>query len=126
MDKAITSGLIVGSVGDSLLQTFLNIGILDDKNIGLKKYFSQHGKLESVFIAGGMIASFSAAYSLVDPSMNLVGLSIYGTGLDILFRQTHKEIFPSLEEYYKKMSLVNSALWGAIPMACVGIFYHII
>lgn len=120
--KAVTSGLLVGSIGDIGLQTITKIQHED--KYGLRAYFMQHGSLESIFIAGGMIATFSAAYALIDPSMNLIGLAVYGAGLDVLFRCTHKNIFPSLDDYYKKMNPINSAVWGAIPMMLVGAMYH--
>lgn len=126
--SAALSGLLVGSVGDAKLQLLVNMELLRSflpgGDAGLKKYFAQHGSLESIFIAGGMIATFSAAYALIDPSMNLIGLAVYGAGLDVLFRCTHKNIFPSLDDYYKKMNPINSAVWGAIPMMLVGAMYH--
>lgn len=123
MDKALVSGLLVGSAGDASLQVFLQ---LTDKDYGLKKYFAQHGRLESIFIAGSMIQTLSAPYYLIDPSMNYLGLAVYGAGLDVAFRQYHMEIFPSLEDYYKKVDPIWSAVWGAIPMMMVGAIYRML
>ena len=59
----ITLATITGFVGDALLQIFtkyLHLG--GPTGWGLLPYFSQHGSVESTFIAGGMMAIFYIAY----------------------------------------------------------------
>lgn len=111
----IKSALITGFFGDIGLQIIVNNS--NDKNtFGLKSYFDQHGSLESAFLASGMMGMFFMIYKIFDPSFYKIGLCLYGGGLDILFRKYHKIIFPSLTDYYKTLSPVESVMWGIIPI----------
>ena len=53
MIDLITLAFLVGFVGDAILQFAVNnLGF----DMGLKVYFKQHGKFESLFLAGGIVA----------------------------------------------------------------------
>lgn len=111
----IKSSLIVGFFGDLGLQAIVN-NSKEDNKYGLKTYFKQHGILESAFIGSGMMGIFTLIYKMIDPSYNKIGMCIYGGGLDILFRNYHKTIFPSLTDYYKNLTPEMSLIWGVIPI----------
>jgi hypothetical protein len=110
----VVSSTLVGFFGDAILQLGTPV-IHKDDDWGLKKYFEQHGIAESLCIAAGMMALFYIFYLFVlriKPDWKL--LAIYGIILDYIFRKTM--VFPSLDDYYKKLNYFQSALWGAIPM----------
>lgn len=102
----------VGFMGDFLLQLIVDYrGDL----AGLKKYFEQHGKLESMFIAGGMMYCFGYIFELSEFEKNYQNLFFYGGLLDIIFRQYG--LFESLNDsYYKELNSFQSFIWGGIPM----------
>ena len=109
MEKLISIACFVGFIGDFLLQ------ILAKKyDWGLKDYFKQHGSIESLFIAGGMMSLFYIIYILLKLPLNYKYLAIYGIVLDFLFRKFM--IFPSLKGYYSHLNYFWSAVWGAIPL----------
>lgn len=114
MSHLITNSLLVGFFGDLALQSL----ITPQKDYGLSGYFQQHGKLESAFIAAGMMASLNWVYvKLVVPDP--ITFIAYGGVLDILFRRYHTAIMPSLSGYYSAMSPAMSVIWGMIPQAIV-------
>jgi hypothetical protein len=104
---------IVGFIGDFLLQLGSKLGLGGPTGWGLKDYFSQHGSIESLFIAGGMMTIFYVLYLLV-LKPNYLYLAIYGIVLDFIFRKLN--VFPSLKGYYKYFNYFWSAVWGAIPL----------
>ncbi len=82
---------------------------------GLREYFKQHGSVESLFIAGGMMTLFYIIYLILLGLPPLwYYLAIYGILLDLFFRETM--IFPSLQGYYDHLNYFWSAFWGAVPM----------
>lgn len=110
------TAFIVGVIGDGLLQGIVKNS--DEENKwGLKSYFNQHGSLESITIAGGMLYVFIQLYKYFDPKLNITGLAIYGGILDLIFR--YFNIFPSLKDYYEKQPIPISMIWGAIPLVLV-------
>jgi len=104
---------IVGFIGDFLLQLGSKLGLGGPTGWGLKDYFAQHGSIESLFIAGGMMTIFYVLYLLV-LKPNYLYLAIYGIVLDFIFRKLN--VFPSLNGYYKYFNYFWSAVWGAIPL----------
>lgn len=111
----IESSFWVGFFGDIGLQTIVK-NSKDDNLWGLRTYFDQHGSLESMFIASGMMVGFSFIYEkFIDPDLNLFKISIYGIILDILFRNLHDKIMPSLKDYYKKVNPLFTMFWGYVP-----------
>ena len=112
--KISKTAFFVGLVGDILLQLITH---LRGNFAGLKHYFYTHGKLESLFIASGIMFLFMYIYLSVGLPYSIIYLFIYGALLDLLFR--YGNLFPSLEEYYKVMSVRNSALWGGLPFLFV-------
>jgi hypothetical protein len=104
---------IVGIFGDFLLQIIVRYHPNGDF-AGLKSYFTQHGIFESLIIAGGMLYLFMIILDLLKIKKTYINLGIYGGILDILFR--YLRIFPSLDGYYKALTVYQSILWGAIPM----------
>lgn len=106
--------VLVGFFGDALLQILVAAGMGGKTGWGLRDYFQQHGRAESLFIAAGMMALFFVIYLLLKLPLKFYLLAIYGIILDILFRVIM--VFPSLRGYYKALNPFYSALWGAIPM----------
>jgi len=109
--KLLSIAFLTGFFGDMFLQLLVHNKI---GNWGLKDYFSQHGRIESMFIAGGMIMCFYMIYEWTGLPLSWPYLAIYGVLLDLVFRLGN--IFPSLEGYYKALNYLESAIWGAIPM----------
>ena len=106
---------IVGFVGDFLLQTGTKLNLGGQTGWGLKDYFSQHGPIESLFIAGGMMTLFYVIYLyILKLKPNFLYLAIYGVILDFLFRKLN--VFSSLKGYYNYFGYFWSAVWGAIPL----------
>jgi len=113
MDTLITTSFMVGFVGDSILQFSVNnLGF----NMGLKNYFIKHGRVESLFIAGGIVALALILYTVVlKLPLTYTNLFIYGIVLDFIFRLTR--FFPSLDEYYDRLSIPETAIiGGSIPV----------
>ena len=82
---------------------------------GLNPYFKQHGSVEALFIAGGMMSIFYVIYlDFLKLPPVWYYLALYGIILDYIFRITM--LFPSLKGYYKHLNYFWSAFWGAIPM----------
>lgn len=120
----ISIGILVGILGDLILQILVKNNFGGNTGWGLKEYFKQHGIFESMTIAGGMLGFFMILYTIVirkrqKPLELLLCLGLYGIVLDFIFRQTR--IFPSLDGYYKHLNYFWSAVWGAIPMMLIGI-----
>ena len=97
-----------GFIGDAILQ-ITGIG-----NNGLASYFQQHGRAESLFIAGGMMTGFYSIFLLFKIPLTFLNLALFGVIIDLLFRKTR--IFPSLDGYYEMLNYGWSAFWMALPM----------
>jgi hypothetical protein len=112
--RLLTISCLTGFVGDAALQ-YLSTFMGGETGWGLKDYFRQHGKAESLFIAGGMMTLFYIIYFVIlGLPLNWYCLAIYGVVLDLLFRATM--IFPSLKGYYNHLNYFWSGFWGATPM----------
>lgn len=118
-ENLIFLSLCVGFFGDALLQVLVSRTSLGGKSgWGLKEYFAQHGRAESLTIAAGMMAIFYAFYIYVlQFPLKWYYLAAYGVILDLLFRKSM--IFPSLKGYYAHLNYFWSAFWGAIPILLV-------
>jgi hypothetical protein len=104
-----------GFFGDIILQVLVGLGFGGETGWGLKVYFEQHGSLESAFTAAGMMTLFYVIYILVlKLPLKIEYLALYGILLDLVFR--YSMLFPSLQGYYQSLNIVESAVWGAIPM----------
>lgn len=110
----ILYAFFVGFIGDAILQI---ITANTSYDWGLRKYFSQHGRPESLFIAGGMLVLF---YSIIPSTFlsvtpfNIALIALYGIVLDLIFRKTM--VFKSLDGYYNHLNYFWSGVWGAIPL----------
>jgi len=114
-----------GMIGDSLLQLGAANGLGGPTGWGLNDYFKQHGRAESIFIAGGMMVIFFLGLIISNAvPITLLSLAIYGVLLDLLFREAM--IFKSLKGYYEYFNYFWSAVWGAIPMMMPLIIYKFI
>ena len=121
--QLIVISCLVGFTGDTLLQIGSKLG--GPTSWGLKPYFIQHGQVESIFIAGGMMTIFYIIYLyFLQLPINYMYLAIYGIILDFIFRITM--IFPSLSEYYNYFNYFWSAVWGAIPLVLPLFIYNVI
>jgi len=105
---------LAGFIGDYILQILITF-MGGKTGWGLREYFKQHGSVESLFIAGGMMTLFYIIYLILLGLPPLwYYLAIYGILLDLFFRETM--IFPSLQGYYDHLNYFWSAFWGAVPM----------
>lgn len=114
----VSLSCIVGFTGDALLQILTKF-MGGNSGWGLKPYFKQHGSIESLFIAGGMLAIFYIIFIYIFVDIFCVPLTwysicIYAITLDLLFRISM--IFPSLKGYYNHLNYFWSAIWAIIPM----------
>lgn len=121
--KLIVISTLTGFIGDAMLQVATGRGMGTKTGWGLNKYFSQHGKAESTFIAGGMMSLFYILYSFTGLPFKVQYMAAYGVILDAIFRFTG--VFPSLKGYYKHLNYFWSAVWGAIPMITPLLIYKI-
>ena len=125
MKNIIAISCIVGFIGDFLLQIGAKLGLGGSTGWGLKEYFSQHGSVESLFIAGGMMTLFYAIYIyLLKLKPSYLNLAIYGIILDLIFRIFN--IFPSLKGYYNYFNYFWSAIWGAIPLILPYLIFNLL
>ena len=133
MSYIITIAFLTGFIGDALLQLLTYNGYGGKTGWGLIEYFKQHGRPESMFIAGGMMAGFYILYVLLcQYSSNkldilypsIIYLSLIGVILDLIFRVTM--VFNSLNGYYRELNYIYSAIWGIIPMILPLIIYNLI
>jgi len=122
--KLIAISIITGFIGDILLQILTNAGMGTTTGWGLNEYFTQHGKVESTFIAGGMVGLFYVLYAFTGLPFKIQYLAFYGIILDLIFRLTN--LFPSLKGYYKHLNYFWSGVWGAIPMIIPILLYKLI
>jgi len=110
----VSTSFLVGFFGDASLQILSPI-FGGKTGWGLTPYFKQHGRAESLFIAGGMMALFYMIYVYIFKlPLNYVYLAIYGIILDLLFRWFR--IFPSLDGYYEYLNYFWSGFWEAFSM----------
>jgi hypothetical protein len=122
MEGTCLNVFLYGVVGDAALQAIAAYTSKGEE-WGLNTHFKEHGKLASLFIAGGMttgtyaLASFFSPYYGVPPygSPSVVVLAITGLVLDVLFRT--QMLMPSLRDYYKKLSPWMSIFWASFPSA---------
>ena len=105
-----TKAFLVGVGGDLALQF---ISSKRGNIAGLKSYFEQHGKMESLFIAGGLMFGASYFYELSGFQQSNLNLFMYGGALDVAFRYTRA--FPSLDGYYGSLNPIQSVFWGGLP-----------
>jgi hypothetical protein len=110
----ISLACLVGFAGDIGLQ-IISPHLGGEDHWGLKDYFQQHGKVESVFIAMGMLTVFYIIYLLIlRLPTTWYYIALYAVILDLLFRLTM--CFPSLQGYYNHLNYFWSFFWAIIPM----------
>lgn len=120
----ISTAAAVGAAGDLSLQILTKI-FADKTGWGLNIYFEQHGFMESLFIAGGMMSIFYMIYIYVlKLKISTLYLAIYGVIWDALFR--FFRIFHSLDGYYSYLGIILSAFWGAVPMILPYLIYSVV
>jgi hypothetical protein len=120
----ITNATLTGFIGDASLQLLTSKGLGGPTGWGLNSYFSQHGPIESLFIAAGMMAVFYIVYMyILKLPLKPTYLAVYGIVLDYLFRRFR--LFPSLDGYYHHLNYIESAIWGAIPMVIPFFMYQL-
>jgi hypothetical protein len=120
MIDLISVAFLTGFVGDAITQFSINnLGF----DMGLKNYFKKQGRVEALFIGGAIVA---LAYILYIHVLNLpltyTNLFIYGIVLDFIFRYTR--FFPSLNEYYDKLSIPQTAIIGGSIPAMLPLFIY--
>ena len=102
---------LVGIIGDIILQTWVKLA---GDVVGLKSYFMEHGIVESLLIAGGLMYVVTIIYEQTKFKINYLNLFIYGIIIDLIMREFN--LFPSLDEYYKVLNYFESAILGGLPM----------
>lgn len=107
----------VGIVGDFCLQLIVK---QRGNFAGLRDYFKQHGIVESLMIAGGLMFILAYIYEMTGLPLNNGMIFIYGGLWDIAFRQLR--IMPSLDGYYRALNPIQSFVWGGIPMLIPNLF----
>jgi len=112
--QLVAIATLVGFFGDALLQVLVCNGLGGKTGWGLKSYFQQHGRAESMFTAAGMLAVFYTFYIVLKLPLKWYWLVLYGVLLDLFFRLTM--VFQSLKGYYSALNYFWSAVWGAIPI----------
>lgn len=112
----LIAACITGFLGDASLQV-ISQHQGGSTGFGLKPYFQQHGRAESLFIAAGMLVAFFVLYILIKLPLKPAYIALYAIILDLLFRQLN--IFPSLKGYYQHLNYLWSAVWAVIPMLMV-------
>ena len=117
MRITITSiALLVGFFGDALIQLIVRfVPISVRGNWGLIEYFAKHGSIESMCIAGGLMAVLYIIYlDVLRLPLNYLFLALFGVVADLAFRWFR--IFPTLDDYYAHLNYFWTAFWGAFPM----------
>ena len=103
---------LIGVFGDIGLQLF-NKYSEKGKDWGLDTYFKQHGPIESVFIAGGMLVGFDILYDFIFPQKEFFQLFLLGGIVDVIFRTTMP--MKSLEDYYYQNHPLFTIFWAGFP-----------
>lgn len=109
MKNVLLFACFTGFFGDVILQT-TTLGTQG----GLDSYFQQHGRVESLFIAAGMMTLFYALMLVARIPLTFFTVSVVGVFIDLCFRQFR--VFPSLDSYYETLNYFWSAFWIIIPM----------
>lgn len=102
---------LVGFFGDMGIQIAIKLGVGGKNGMGLRDYFQQHGKVESLFIAAGIMSFFYSLYAISGLPFKIEYLAVYSVILDLLFR--YLRIFPSLNKFYQN-SIPSTLIFGAI------------
>jgi hypothetical protein len=122
MKNLLEIAFYVGFIGDALLQIFTKMGLGGQTGAGLNGYFLNHGSIESLFIAGGMMVLFYSLFMLTKLPMNYLNIAIYGVLLDLVFRIFM--IFPSLKGYYSYLNYFWSGFWQVFSMLLPLLIYN--
>ncbi len=103
---------LIGVTGDAALQG-LNKYTSKGKDWGLDTYFAQHGPVESLFIAGGMLVGFELLYDLIFPTKEYLSLFMLGGIIDVAVRMTMP--MESLKDYYEQNHPLYTIFWAGFP-----------
>lgn len=116
---------LTGFFGDVFLQVAPKVsGFGGPTGLGLEDYFKQHGRVEALFLAAGLVGMTYIVYLLTGLPVTVPNLFLYGCLLDVLV--FHKwMIFPSLKPYYEYFQgdyVRPAIIGGGIPVALPLIF----
>lgn len=110
-EKLISIACLTGFFSDGLLQIFT----ASSNVLGLKSYFHEQGRLQSLFIAAGMTGIFYIVYLyLLKLPVVWTYLAMYGVIIDLVFR--HFALFQGLRNYYQATNYVYSGFFAAVAM----------
>jgi hypothetical protein len=120
MIDIVSLAFLTGFVGDAVLQIAVNkLGF----DMGLRDYFVQHGRVEALFIGGAIVVLPYIIYIyLLNLPLTYTNLFMYGIVVDFIFRYTR--FFPSLNEYYDKLSIPETTLIGGAIPAILPLFIY--
>jgi hypothetical protein len=125
MSDLVLIACLTGFFGDLFLQMAPKVSSLGGPTgWGLDEYFRQHGRVEAMVLAAGLVGMTYIVYLLTGLPVTIPNMFLYGCLLDVLV--FHKwMIFPSLKGYYEyfKGDYVQPAIiGGGIPVALPLIF----
>jgi len=99
-ERLVTIACLTGFFGDVFLQLapkFSSLG--GPTGWGLDEYFRQHGRVEAMVLAAGLVGMTYIVYLLTGLPVTVSNMFLYGCLLDVIV--FHKWIiFPSLRSYY--------------------------
>lgn len=111
----VIAACFVGFFGDLIMQ-ILGRYIPYYKKCCLSEYFKQHGPVESLFIAMGLMSFLYITYIYVFKfPIKWYYIALYGIIWDLIFRVFR--VFPSLDQFYDNHGyLFTAILGGAVPI----------
>lgn len=108
MDPYIWKSFFTSFILDGVLQ---NMG---PKRFYLNEYFSRHGPVESMMLAGSTAAFGATIDMIVNPSQNIFISFTTGVILDFIWRYGH--IYNTLNEFYDNMPSHYTSFWSGIAL----------
>lgn len=113
----VEASVLIGAVGDLGLQKIVQLR-KNEQNpnpFGLDSYFSKRAPLTSIMNAAGMMGVYALIYKKLDPSLNTIGILVYSTILDTIYRNYHSVLMPSLKDYYDSLSPIQTIPSAFLP-----------
>lgn len=113
----LLAGVIVGAVGDAVLQRVVpTYGNQRMKN-AFMPYFEKWGEGPSIIAAAGLTGGVSYALSFLNPSP--IEFLIMTTFVDDFYREYHPWIYPTLDTYYDNYDRYSTRLYNLATGALI-------
>lgn len=108
--RVVPIAFLVGVAGDFATQVLPH-------GDGLMQYFTQHGRIESLLIAGGVMAGVFSLFLLTGLKLTILSAVILGVVMDLTGRFG---AIPSLREFYSTTGILMTIIvTGVIPCVLV-------